>query len=70
MGFDVAPVACDVEGRSDFFGGTTRGRESRPRVPGIVPASLCDVQHHALGRSLQLIGQRLIVLANGVKKGR
>ena len=68
-GLDVAPVGCDIQGRPDFFGGPACGGEPSPGVPGIVPASFCNVLHHTLRSSLQLIGQRLIVLTNRVKKG-
>ncbi len=67
MGFDVAPVDRDIQRRADLFGGTTCGREPSPRIPSVSSASLRNVQHHTLRGALQLIGQRLIVLANCVK---
>ena len=67
--FDVAPVTCDVQGRSDFLRGAARGRKPRSRVPGIIPARLRDIQNHTLRSPLQLIGQRLVMLPNRVEKG-
>ena len=61
---DVPPVARDVERRPHFFGRPASRGEPSPRIPGVAPAPLRDVEHHTLRSPLQLICKRLVTLAN------
>ena len=55
---DVAPVACDVWRRPDFFCGPASRRESSSRIACVIPSTFGDIDDHTLCGPLELIGQR------------
>ena len=53
-----------------LLGRPTGRRKPQPRIPGLVPAPLGNVEHHTLRSSPQLVRQLRILLTNPLHKGR